>query len=45
MKLLIQLLTNKINPKTLLVIVLAFFSGSVSPDIINSLIDILMSSE
>jgi hypothetical protein len=45
MKLLIKLLTNKINPKTLLVIVLAFFSGSVSPDIINSLIDILMSAE
>lgn len=45
MKILIQLLTKKMNPKITLCLIVAFFGGSLSPEIINIIIDILSQGE
>jgi hypothetical protein len=44
MKIICKILTSKINPKLLLLIVLAFTGGALSPDAVNSIVDILMSA-
>lgn len=44
MKIICKLLTSKINPKVLVLIVLAFTGGALSPDAVNSIVDILMSA-
>jgi len=41
MKIICQLLTKKINPKTALIVIIAFFSGHISPEIIQVMLDLL----
>jgi hypothetical protein len=45
MKILIQLLTRKFNPKIALCLLVAFFGGSLSPELINIIVDILSQGE
>lgn len=41
MKILCKLLTGKVNPKILIIIAVAFTSGTISPEILSQILDIL----
>ena len=41
MKIILKLLTTKVNPKTLLLIGVAALGGHLSPELLTNLIDIL----
>lgn len=41
MKLICKLLTSKVNPKILIVIAVAFTTGTISPEILTQILDLL----
>jgi hypothetical protein len=41
MKLLCQLLTEKVSPKILIVVAVAFTTGTISPEILSQILDLL----